>query len=73
MKLKIAHLYPDLLNLYGDIGNITTVTKRCEWRGIGIETPSTAARRYTLQTTTSYSSAAARTESSFSSATSSCR
>ena len=40
MKLKIAHLYPDLLNLYGDIGNITTVTKRCEWRGIGIETDS---------------------------------
>ncbi len=40
MKLKIAHLYPDLLNLYGDIGNITTVTKRCEWRGIEIETDS---------------------------------
>ena len=34
MKLKIAHLYPDLLNLYGDIGNITTLKKRCEWRGI---------------------------------------
>ena len=34
MKLKIAHLYPDLLNLYGDIGNITTIKKRCEWRGI---------------------------------------
>ena len=40
MKLKIAHLYPDLLNLYGDIGNITTVTKRCKWRGIDIETDS---------------------------------
>ena len=34
MKLKIAHLYPDLLNLYGDIGNITTIRKRCEWRDI---------------------------------------
>ncbi len=34
MKLRIAHLYPDLLNLYGDIGNITTIKKRCEWRGI---------------------------------------
>lgn len=34
MKLKIAHLYPDLLNLYGDIGNITVIKKRCEWRGI---------------------------------------
>ena len=40
MKLKIAHLYPDLLNLYGDIGNITTVTKRCQWRGIDVETDS---------------------------------
>lgn len=38
MKLRIAHLYPDLLNLYGDIGNITTITKRCTWRGIEIET-----------------------------------
>lgn len=34
MKLRIAHLYPDLLNLYGDIGNITTIRKRCEWRDI---------------------------------------
>ena len=34
MKLRIAHLYPDLLNLYGDIGNITTIRKRCEWRNI---------------------------------------
>lgn len=38
MKLRIAHLYPDLLNLYGDIGNITTLTKRCQWRGIDVET-----------------------------------
>lgn len=34
MKLKIAHLYPDLLNLYGDSGNILCLKKRCEWRGI---------------------------------------
>ncbi len=27
-------MYPDLLNLYGDMGNITCLTKRCEWRGI---------------------------------------
>ncbi len=32
--LKIAHLYPDLLNLYGDRGNILTLSKRLEWRGI---------------------------------------
>ncbi len=40
MKLKIAHLYPDLLNLYGDIGNITTIKKRCEWRGLEIQVDS---------------------------------
>lgn len=39
-KLRIAHLYPDLLNLYGDIGNITTITRRCQWRGITVETDS---------------------------------
>ena len=32
---SICHLYPDLLNLYGDRGNILTLRKRCEWRGIG--------------------------------------
>ena len=32
--LRIAHLYPDLLNLYGDKGNVLTLTKRLEWRGI---------------------------------------
>ncbi len=37
LKISIAHLYPKLLNLYGDIGNIITLKKRCEWRGIEIE------------------------------------
>ncbi len=36
MELNIFHMYPDLLNLYGDIGNITCLKKRCEWRGIKI-------------------------------------
>ena len=35
--LTIAHLFPDLLNLYGDGGNIITLTKRCAWRGIPVE------------------------------------
>jgi len=35
--ISIAHLYPKLLNLYGDIGNIITLKKRCEWRGINVE------------------------------------
>ena len=37
LKISIAHLYPELLNLYGDIGNIITLKKRCEWRGIDVE------------------------------------
>ncbi len=36
-KLKLGHLYPKLLNIYGDIGNIITLKKRCEWRGIDLE------------------------------------
>lgn len=32
--LKIAHLYPKHLNLYGDRGNIVALAKRLEWRGI---------------------------------------
>lgn len=38
MKLTIGHLYPDLLNLYGDRGNIQCMIKRCQWRGIEAET-----------------------------------
>ncbi|MGN1001866.1 MAG: type 1 glutamine amidotransferase [Oscillospiraceae bacterium] len=34
MELKICHLYPDVLNLYGDRGNILCLTRRCLWRGI---------------------------------------
>ncbi len=37
MKIVIGHLYPDLLNLYGDRGNIISIKKRCEWRGIEVE------------------------------------
>ncbi len=36
-KLKLCHLYPDLLNLYGDRGNIISMQKRLEWRGISLE------------------------------------
>lgn len=33
-EINIVHLYPDLLNLYGDKGNIACMQKRLEWRGI---------------------------------------
>ena len=36
-NLRLCHLYPDLLNLYGDRGNIISFKKRLEWRGIGFE------------------------------------
>lgn len=34
MELKICHMYPDVLNLYGDRGNVMCMTRRLEWRGI---------------------------------------
>ena len=34
MELKICHIYPDVLNLYGDRGNIICMEKRLRWRGI---------------------------------------
>jgi CobQ-like glutamine amidotransferase family enzyme len=35
--IKIYHLYPDAMNLYGDLGNIITLVRRCQWRGIDAE------------------------------------
>lgn len=36
-KLNICHLYPDILNLYGDRGNVMALEKRCLWRGIQVD------------------------------------
>ncbi len=36
-ELKICHLYPDVLNLYGDGGDILCMKRRLLWRGIGAE------------------------------------
>ena len=36
MELNICHLYPDLLNVYGDIGNILVLKYRAQQRGIKI-------------------------------------
>lgn len=33
-KLKIVHLYPIEMNIYGDTGNVLALRKRLEWRGI---------------------------------------
>ena len=37
MKITIGHLYPDLLNLYGDRGNIQCMKMRLLWRGYEAE------------------------------------
>ena len=34
--LRIVHLFPDLLNLYGDGGNVRVLAQRCRWRGIPV-------------------------------------
>lgn len=36
MELRICHLYPDLLNLYGDRGNLMTLAHRARWREIDV-------------------------------------
>lgn len=40
MIIRIGHLYPDMLNLYGDRGNIIALTQRMEARGIEVRTDS---------------------------------
>ena len=37
MTLRVAHLYPRLMNIYGDRGNIMCLRHRCEARGIAFE------------------------------------
>jgi CobQ-like glutamine amidotransferase family enzyme len=37
MRLTVVYLYGELMNLYGDRGNILAIQRRCEWRGIGVE------------------------------------
>jgi CobQ-like glutamine amidotransferase family enzyme len=37
MELKICHMYPDVLNLYGDRGNVLCLQRRLGWRGVGAE------------------------------------
>lgn len=37
LTLRVCALYPDLLNIYADRGNLLFLARRCEWRGIGFE------------------------------------
>jgi len=35
-NIRLVHLYPDLMSVYGDRGNVLTLVRRAEWRGIPI-------------------------------------
>jgi CobQ-like glutamine amidotransferase family enzyme len=35
--IRACHLYPDLLNLYGDRGNVIAFQQRCQWRNIPVQ------------------------------------
>jgi CobQ-like glutamine amidotransferase family enzyme len=35
--LRVCALYPDLMNIYADRGNLLMLERRCAWRGIGFE------------------------------------
>ena len=52
MKITIANLYPDLLNLYGDRGNIAVLCRRMEQRGI-----EAVVREYSIGETIDFDSA----------------
>jgi lipid II isoglutaminyl synthase (glutamine-hydrolysing) len=36
-RLRVCALYPELMNIYADRGNIAALRARCEWRGLGFE------------------------------------
>jgi len=36
-RLRVCALYPDLMNIYADRGNMLMLERRCAWRGIGFE------------------------------------
>jgi CobQ-like glutamine amidotransferase family enzyme len=41
-ELRVCALYPDLMNIYADRGNLLVLERRCRWRGIGFELKSSS-------------------------------
>jgi lipid II isoglutaminyl synthase (glutamine-hydrolysing) len=35
--LRLVHLYPELMSVYGDRGNVLALARRAEWRGYDVE------------------------------------
>lgn len=42
LNLRVCALYPDLMNIYADRGNLLMLERRCAWRGIGFELASSS-------------------------------
>jgi lipid II isoglutaminyl synthase (glutamine-hydrolysing) len=42
--LRVCGLYPELMNIYADRGNIAVLRARCEWRGLGFEPAASSLR-----------------------------
>jgi len=36
MTLRIVHLFPDEMGIFGDVGNVTALAKRAQWSGIRV-------------------------------------
>ncbi len=41
-ELRVCALYPDLMNIYADRGNLLLLERRCHWRGIGFQLSSSS-------------------------------
>src|SRR5580692_10101419 len=37
MTLRVCALYPELMNIYADRGNLLMLERRCAWRGLDFE------------------------------------
>ena len=42
LRVRVCALYPELMNIYADRGNIAVLRARCEWRGLGFERAATS-------------------------------
>ena len=45
MRIRVAHLYPEYLNIYADRGNIAVLESRARWRGVMLEVERRQRRR----------------------------
>ena len=60
-ELRVCALYPDLMNIYADRGNLLLLERRCRWRGHRVRLGPAAWARSSIRTgPTSITSAAAR-------------